>query len=108
MPGFDRSGPMGAGPMTGGIRGLCNPATAPCVRAFMGGYGNGLGFRGRGWRRGVGRGYRWAPVAGGPAVAVDNAAEFAALRDEADYLRDSLDAVNRRIDELEQKPVDES
>ena len=113
MPGFDRSGPRGAGPMTGGRRGLCNPATAPGDRAFMGGYGNSLGFRGgfgrgRGWRRGVGRGYRWARVAGGPAVAVDNAAELAALRDEADYLRESLDAVSRRIDELEQKPVDES
>ena len=36
------------------------------------------------------------------------AEELAALRDEADYLKDSLDAVNRRIDELQQKPVDES
>jgi hypothetical protein len=30
------------------------------------------------------------------------------LRDEADYLKESLDAVHRRIDELEQKSVDES
>jgi len=27
MPGFDRSGSMGVGPMTGGRRGLCNPPT---------------------------------------------------------------------------------
>jgi ubiquinone biosynthesis protein UbiJ len=39
---------------------------------------------------------------------VDRAAELAVLRDEANFLKDSLDAVNRRIDELEQKPVDES
>ena len=113
MPGFDRSGPMGAGPMTGGRRGLCNPATAQGVRAFMGGYGYGPGFRagfgrGRGWRRGVGRGYRWAPATGGAVETVDRAAELAVLRDEANFLKDSLDAVNRRIDELEQKPVDES
>ena len=25
MPGFDRTGPMGMGPMTGGGRGFCNP-----------------------------------------------------------------------------------
>ena len=44
MPGFDRTGPMGAGPMTGGARGLCNPATAGAVRAYGGyGYGRGLG-----------------------------------------------------------------
>ena len=113
MPGFDRSGPMGAGPMTGGRRGLCNPATAPGVSAFMGGTGYGRGFRGgfgrgRGWRRGLGRGYGWAPAAAGPVAAIDSAAELAALRDEAHYLKDSLDAINRRIDELEQKPVDES
>ena len=28
MPGFDRSGPMGNGPMTGGARGLCGSAAA--------------------------------------------------------------------------------
>lgn len=26
MPGFDRTGPRGMGPMTGGGRGLCNPS----------------------------------------------------------------------------------
>ncbi|MGD9086450.1 MAG: DUF5320 domain-containing protein [Desulfobacterales bacterium] len=113
MPGFDRSGPMGAGPMTGGRRGLCNSATAQDARAFVGGYGYGRGFRGgfgrgRGWRRGVGRGYGWVPAATGPTGAVDSGTELAALRDEADYLKESLDAVHRRIDELEQKPVDES
>ena len=53
MPGGDRTGPMGRGPMTGRAAGLCagypNPeyATNP-------GYGQGFG-RGRG--RGVGRGF---------------------------------------------------
>jgi hypothetical protein len=79
----------------------------------MGGTGYGRGFRGgfgrgRGWRRGVGRGYAWAPAGAGPTGAVDSAAELAVLHDEADYLKDSLDAVNRRIDELEQKSVDKS
>jgi len=51
MPGFDGTGPMGAGPMTGGARGFCNPAYA--------GYGpaddRGFGY-GRGCGRGMGRG----------------------------------------------------
>ena len=66
MPGFDRTGPMGAGPMTGGAGGRCNPATAAMVTAYAAGYGygRGLGLR-RGFRggygpggRGRGRGYR--------------------------------------------------
>jgi len=28
MPGFDGTGPLGRGPMTGGGRGYCNPANA--------------------------------------------------------------------------------
>ena len=97
MPGFDRSGPTGAGQMTSGRRGICNPITARDTRAFMGGHGGGLGFRGgfgRGRERrcGRGRGYGWHPVAAGPAGVVVSAFELAALRDEADYLKDSMDA----------------
>jgi hypothetical protein len=40
MPGFDRTGPRGAGPRTGWGRG-------PCGGGF--GRGFGAGFRGRGW-----------------------------------------------------------
>ena len=49
MPGFDGSGPLGQGPMTGGARGYCNPG-------YGGAYGRGFG-RGRGFRRGFGPGY---------------------------------------------------
>ena len=51
MPGYDRTGPMGAGPMTGGARGRCNPATVGPIPADTGGYGRGLGLR-RGFRGG--------------------------------------------------------
>ena len=114
MPGFDRTGPMGAGPMTGGARGLCNPATAGTVRAYGGGYGYGRGlglgrgFRGgygpgRGWGRGYGRGYFGYPAAVGPAFPVDASDEIDMLRAQADSLNASLNAVNRRIDDLEKK-----
>jgi hypothetical protein len=98
--------------MTGGGRGFCNSATAQGSRAFVGGYAgvsrirSGLG-RGRGWRRGLGRGYRFYSSAAGLDDSVDTAGELAILRNEADYLKGSLDAVIRRIDELEKKPAEE-
>lgn len=116
MPGFDRTGPMGAGPMTGGARGRCNPATAGTVRADVGGYGygRGLGLRrgfrgingpGRGWGRGYGRGYIGYPAAVGPDFPVDAPDEIGMLKAQADALRASLDAINRRLDDLEKKPT---
>ena len=119
MPGFDRTGPMGAGAMTGGRRGLCNPATAAGARAFIGNYGSGggrglrRGFRGgfgrgRGWSFGSGRGYGWYPAVAGPGYAADTAGELEALRGEADSLKSSLNAVNRRIEELEKNQAEES
>jgi hypothetical protein len=56
----------------------------------------------------LGRGYRFYPPAAGLEASVDTAGELAALRNEADYLKGSLDAVIRRIDELEKKPADGS
>jgi len=119
MPGFDRTGPMGAGPMTGGARGRCNPAAAGTVPGYAGGYsyGRGLGLR-RGFRGGFGRGasmrrgyggsYGWYPPAAGPIFQASAADEIEMLRAEADYLKKSLDAINIRIDELEKKSAGES
>ena len=116
MPGFDRTGPMGAGPMTGGARGLCNPATAGTIPAYAGsyGYGRGLGLRrgfrggygpGRGRGRGYGRGYIGYPAAVGPVFPVDAPDEIDMLKAQADSLNVSLNAVNRRIDDLEKQPT---
>ena len=65
MPGFDRTGPQGQGPMTGRRMGRCNPETQPKdsdtpannAEEFKdkGWFGYGRGF-GRG--RGMGRGFR--------------------------------------------------
>ena len=114
MPGFDQTGPMGAGPMTGGARGRCNPATTGNIPAFAGGYGygRGLGLRrgfrggygpGRGRGRGFGRGYEWYPPSAGPAYSMGAASEMDMLKAEADYMKKSLDAINKRITELSKK-----
>ena len=60
MPGGDRTGPLGEGPMTGRRAGFCagfsNPGYMnPLPREGFGrGRGRGLG---KGWRRGFGRGW---------------------------------------------------
>jgi hypothetical protein len=119
MPGYDRTGPMGAGPMTGGARGRCNPATAGTIPASAGihSYGRGLasrrGFRGGfdpgvGRGRGFGRGHRWYPPALGSSYPAEAASEMDMLKADADYLQKSLDAINKRIETLENKPVESS
>ena len=119
MPGCDRTGPMGAGPMTGGARGRCNPATAATLNAYGGGYGYGRGLgRRRGFRggygpdagrgRGYGRGYGWYPPAAVPAYSAGTSDEMNMLKADADYMQKSLDAINKRIDELSVKPAEAS
>lgn len=117
MPGFDRTGPMGAGPMTGGARGRCNPATTGNIATFAGGYGygRGLGLR-RGFRggygpgagrgRGVGRGYGRIPPLADPAYSMDPASEMDMLKADADYLRRSLETIDKRMEELADEPAD--
>jgi len=117
MPGFDQTGPMGAGPMSSGARGRCNPATAGTSPAFAGAYGcgRGMGLRrgfrggfgpGRGRGHSYGRGYEGYPPAAGPAYSMDAAGEMDMLKADADYLQKSLEAINKRIEELGDKPAD--
>ena len=119
MPGFDRTGPMGEGPMTGGARGLCNPATAGTIPFYASryGYGRGLGLRrgfrggfgpGRGWSRGYGRGYGWMPPPYYPVSPVDATGEVDMLKAQAESLKNSLAAINERITALEKQSTESS
>jgi hypothetical protein len=124
MPGFDGTGPAGMGPMTGGGRGFCNPSSVSpgwspgyYGRGFGRGYGRGPGY-GRGLGFGRGRGYwggfgwrgAYPPSGGwygptyGPAYGnpynVQPEDEIRGLKDEAKYMKDELDAINKRIEEL--------
>ena len=109
MPGFDQSGPMGAGPMSGGRRGLCNPANTGYGTRSAGafGFGRGMGF-GRGFRGGfkpgMGRAFGrrgWNQPAYYPAYAQNPEEELGMLKAEANSVKNSLDMINRRIAELE-------
>ena len=112
MPGLDRSGPMGGGPMTGGRRGLCgrsgSVADSPAYSGF--GYGRRLGFRrgagrefgpGRGSGRGFGRDAYGYPPAYPIEASMGTGEEMNMLKAEADYMKKSIEAINKRIEELE-------
>ena len=109
MPGFNRTGPMGAGPMTGGGRGFCNPANAGYERSAVGafGFGGGMaygrGFRGgfgRGIRRGFGRGFAWNQPQYFATYPEDPTGELNMLKAQADSTKNMLDSINKRLTEL--------
>lgn len=110
MPGGDRTGPMGMGPMTGRAAGYCSGYSLPGYmnpvpgRGFGRGWGRGLG-RGRGWGRGFGfRGsafgdpYYAAPYYGSE---VSPKQEAQLLKEQAKVMQDEIKAINQRIEELE-------
>jgi len=75
-----------------------------------GGWGYGFGGGGRGWRNmyyatGLPGWARYGtpayPVP--PAPAPTSEQELTVLKEQADYLRNQLDAISKRIDEIEQK-----
>jgi len=89
MPGFDGTGPLGSGPMTGWGLGPC---------------GAGMAWRrgGRFWGRGLGwqRFGAYRPW-GYPAAPVDKKDEAEMLKENAGYLEEELRAIKARLDELE-------
>lgn len=104
MPRGDRTGPTGAGPMTGHAAGYCAGFAAPGYANFGGGRGRRRGVgggRGMGFGRGIGRGWI-GPAA--PAVTATGDQELAVLRQQAQQLQADMDLIQGRIQELETKP----
>ena len=121
MPGRNRTGPTGMGPMTGRGLGWCSGYAGREVDAPAAGPGYGMGFgRGRGfgagWRMGGGRGrgggWRFggygAPY-GYPAAyaAPDPEVEKQALANQSKALQAELDWVRQRLSEIESEPTAE-
>jgi hypothetical protein len=117
MPGFDSTGPMGFGPMTGGRRGFCGIPHS--------GYGTGnrwfMSRGGRGWRNrfyatglpGWARASDVTPAAGwvNPWAAspygtgLTSQQEMEVLKEEAETLQKNLEEINERISTLEKAQV---
>ena len=109
MPGFDGTGPWGAGPMTGGGRGFCNRAWRGTYGpGYRGWYGSGRGWYG--WGRGYGRGWGWRAYGPGPygLYGMSPAEEAEMLKAEAEDMKRALDEISKRIEELEREQQAES
>jgi hypothetical protein len=95
------------GPMTGRAAGICagypTPGYADPVagRGFWG-RGRGGGWGRRNWYRATGLPF-WARVPQGAFAAPNAEQEREALKQQSQYLQESLDAVNRRIADLEKE-----
>ncbi len=110
MPRLDRTAPRGAGSMTGGGRGLCGAgglSRPPAHREFrMGGgrgFGRGIG-RGPGFGRGLGYGRCFSLPENRFLSNVSPAGELEMLKNDAENLKKELDAIGKRIVELEKAP----
>lgn len=111
MPGGDRTGPVGQGPVTGRGFGYCSGFDS---LGFTRGSGRGMG-RGfaYGFRRGIGRGYHRGlgfnvPFQGlgyGPhwGSSISKEDEIRFLRSEAEGLKRSQKEIERRLGELEKE-----
>ena len=127
MPGGDRTGPTGMGPMTGRGMGYCGGYDRPGFTNPIAGRGMGMGrgFGGGGYGRGGGRGWRnmyyatglpgWERASRGmqawggmpygqpytPEITQEQ--ELNNLKEQGDYLTNALKDIKKRIGELEQK-----
>jgi hypothetical protein len=117
MPKGDRTGPMGTGAMSGRAAGICAGFSMPGYARPMnaGGAGMRAGRRRGGWRGPTagGRGYCFRPLAtgrmgrmgsGGSGSALqplDPELERESLRNRSQVLQSELDAVNRRLAEIQ-------
>ena len=121
MPRGDKTGPLGAGPMTGRAAGYCAGYPVPGYMNPVGGYGRRGRGRGRGWGRGFRRGGRFAyqqpvfvqPIVQPeyqPAVQQTPEQEIASLENyqkslqlEKKDLDEEMGGVTARIRELKEK-----
>lgn len=109
MPGFDGTGPVGMGPMTGGGRGFCVAPVAgmrprPFGRRFFG-RGGGRGRRNMyyatglpGWAR-AGYGYPAFGMGYMPDLSEKDEAEM--LKEEAGALKEELGVIQERLTAIE-------
>jgi hypothetical protein len=117
MPAGNRKGPWGDGPMTGRAAGFCSGSGMPGYVNPVPGRGLGRGFgRGSGaWGPGFGRGRGWRRMAYatgqpgwmrfgwwvGPRSKPDPELEKQDLKDQAEALQFELEAIQKRLSEIE-------
>ena len=114
MPGGDRTGPRGLGPMTGRGLGYCAGYPTPGYTRGSGlglgwGWGRGRGF-GRGRGMGWGRGYRWGyplyyPSATpsfqyAPMATLNKQDQLNMLNQEKEYLESEMQGIKKSLEDI--------
>lgn len=103
MPRGDRTGPAGAGPMTGRAMGYCTGNAGPGFANMAPGMGRGMALR-YGWGHGGGfRRRSYYPDDFMGDLAPTRGEELQGLKSQAERLKRTLDEVQKRIDELEEE-----
>ena len=100
MPGFDGTGPLGQGSRTGRGLGNCYPKEGVM-------YGKGIGFRrGGGFGRGYGKGlfcrgvYPYQQI-NRYSSEITKEEELRMLKEDSSFLKNEMEAISRRINDLE-------
>lgn len=109
MPGYDGTGPAGAGEKTGWGLGPCGNNGSIAAGGIYGrgmGFGRGMGMqRGPGFGRGCGLGYGRGYGPGfrawnAPVREMDTVHLKGVLQDQKDYLQARLEAIDKRLEML--------
>ncbi len=112
MPGFDKTGPAGLGPMTGKLRGLCRGMGGAGFtgRGIGRGMGGGMGQGGGGLRRGQGmvRAEEYPDAGPGETVQAQSAesgsgAEVIDLKRQVEQVAELLQIITEKVAALEAK-----
>lgn len=103
MPGGDRTGPAGLGPMTGRGVGFCAGYSVPGYANPVGGRGGiGMGRGGRrGWRNWCFPAFRATGYYGPNMESITPENELQALRNQAEAMKADLEQINERIAQLD-------
>lgn len=97
MPGFDRSGPEGQGPVTGRMRGMCRRTNYSAFTDVDRGRGRGRGMGQYAVSRGTGRGRIQSPV----IERVKEGSELASLKKQYDSAREMIEELQEKIAAME-------
>jgi hypothetical protein len=97
MPGFDRSGPEGQGPVTGRMRGMCQRTDYSAFTNIDRGRGRGRGMGQSAVSQGVGRGRMQSPV----VERIEKGSELASLKKQYDSAREMMEELQEKIAAME-------
>lgn len=106
MPGFDRTGPRGQGPITGRGQGYCETPNSSGRPRFWGFGGFGRGWRNRYFASGM-PGRAWGRGLARYESDLSSKEQVEMLQDEANYFEHEIKNIRKEIDRLKKNDLEE-